>query len=231
MLGLDLADVGGGRQLHDGEVVLVHGHVVEELPLFEAKAGLLDFTVLGGLERGHEDFVVALDGEAEGGGVEKGGVGGSAVCRQETITKSMSLKTEILELKLTYLTMIGLFFLLVRRVGSWMSWIGRGKEKTLLKIRPTSAIRSSPSVYGFTFLPLTMILLKRKFKNAWLASIFRKLTLQHPSSLGQETAPEFSHRSWPQSRPRPGVWRPVLSQSSAFLMWNERLNGDDSVLN
>ena len=111
-----------------------------------------------------------------------------------------------------------------------MSWIGRGKEKTLLKIRPTSDIKSSPLVKGFTFLPLTMILLKRIFRNAWLESIFIKLTQQHLSSLGQETVPGFSGHSWPQSRPRPDVWRPDQSQFLAWLMRIERLDGYDSVM-
>ena len=231
LLRLDLADGGGGRHLHDGDVTLIDGHVVEELPLLEAEASLLDSSVLGDLEGVYEDSVVALDFKTEGGGVEDGSVGGSAVGGQESNTKRVSIKTEIFKLKLTHWMTIGLFFLMWRRVGILMSWIGRGKEKTLLKILPTSAMRSSPLVKGFTFLPLTMILLKRTFKNAWLESIFRKLTQQHLFLPGQETAPVSSRHSWPQCRPRPGAWRPDRSQSSASLLRIQRLDGYDSVMN
>lgn len=88
LLGLHLGDLGVGGGLDDGDVLLVYGEVVEEPSPLETKASILDHSVMGGLQGVHIDLVVVLKVKTKGGVVENGGIGRSAVSRQETIKKS-----------------------------------------------------------------------------------------------------------------------------------------------
>ncbi len=173
VLGPNLGGGRGGVQFDGGEVFLVNINVSKESSLQKIEGGVLHCSVMGGLEGLDVDFMEVLIFQGQGGGLEQGSVRRTGVGCQEPGYKCFFVLFIRFKGLRTYVTMIGLLTLRFRREGALRSWIGKGKPKTLAKIRPTSDMRSSPLVYGFTLRPEIIIELRRKYESGCNVIIIR----------------------------------------------------------
>ena len=229
LLGFHLGDWGVAGELDNRKVVFINRHSVEESSFLQTEAKIMDLPVMKSLERLQVDTMMALVFNAEGGVVEQRGIGGSAVCRQESDKKGISLDKECSEWITTHVQMMGLLALRWRREGFLISWMGRGKLKTRENIRPISPMRSSSLVKGLTPLPDSTMQLKKEYRYFCLELM--KLTPQRLFWPVQGCGPGPSPHSWSPPSPGPGGRRPDQKRlwtetSSVFGEW---FDGYDSA--
>ena len=167
VLRLHLDGGGGGVELDDRNVFFVDVNFEQELSFQKGEGRVLHFNIKGGLIGVDVNAMKVLIFKLEGWVLEKGGIWGTGVGRQEPSHKYIYLDYKSFKCLRTYVTTIGLLALPWRREGRFMSWIGRGKPKILEKIRPTSDIRSSPLVNGLTLRPLIMMDLRRRCESRY----------------------------------------------------------------
>ena len=139
----------------------------QEFSFQKGEGRFLHFSIKGGLIGANVNAMKVLIFKSEGWVLKKGSIRRTGVGRQQPSHKYMYLDYKRFKCLRTYVTTMGLLALQWRREGHFMSWIGRGKPKILEKIRPTSAIRSSPLVNGLTLRPLIMMDLRRRCESRY----------------------------------------------------------------